>query len=328
MTTSESPSRYHWVVDVASAGRRLDHFLVEASELGSRSQISKLIAGGRVRVDGVAAKGGLSLRVGQRVEVEKPPPAVVTLEAEPIELGVVFEDESLLAIDKPAGLVVHPAPGHWSGTLVNALLHRWQGERRDLDPSRCGIVHRLDKDTSGLILVAKNLETHAALSQLFRRRTVRKEYTALVCGVPRRDRGEIDAPIGRHPVDRKRMAVRPGGRQSVTCYEVVERYLGAALVRALPRTGRTHQIRVHLASIGNPVLADPVYARGRRAPRVGLARQALHAERLHFTHPHTGAEMALHAPLPGDMSSAVATLRERAGDLRGGREVDNANPPD
>jgi 23S rRNA pseudouridine1911/1915/1917 synthase len=311
--------RHEWVIGDGEAKRRLDHFLVEAGLLGSRSQIRKLIAGGQVRVDGVVAKPGERLRVGQRVVAERPIARAETAAAEAIDLRVLYEDEFLLAVDKPAGLVVHPAPGNWSGTLVNALLHRWRDTPRDLDPERCGIVHRLDKDTSGVILVAKDLETHEAVSRLFRQREVRKQYAAIAYGSPRLDVGEIDAPIGRHRVDRKKMAVRRGGRHAITRYEVIERYRGAALLYLYPLTGRTHQIRVHLASIGHAILDDPVYARGRQF-RVELGRQALHAQRLHFTHPRTGEEVRLHAPWPADFARAVEELRSGRESRGGSRE--------
>lgn len=302
--------RLAWRVPPESAGCRLDRYLVETGALGSRSQIARIIAGGGVEVDERPAKAGQALRAGQRIEVQVPAPAdAITAVAEPIDLRVLFEDAYLIAIDKPAGLVVHPAPGHWSGTLVNALLHRWGGGRPGLDPERCGIVHRLDKDTSGVVLVAKDVETHEALARAFRRREVRKQYTALVYGVPRDERGEIDQPIGRHPSERKKMSVRSGGRAALTRYEVVERYRGAALLRLYPVTGRTHQIRVHLASIGHPVLADPLYARGRQEPRTDLRRQALHAERLRLAHPHSGEELRLHAPCPPDILAAIERLR-------------------
>lgn len=305
---SDDVARHEWVVGEDDVKRRLDHFLVEAGVLGSRSQIHKLIADGRVRIEGAATKPGERLRAGQRVTAERPPERLPKAEAEAIDIRILYEDDFLLAVDKPAGLVVHPAPGHWSGTLVNALLHRWSGGRPGLDPERCGIVHRLDKDTSGVILVAKDLATHEALSTLFQRREVLKQYTALVYGVPRFRSDEIDAPIGRHRADRKKMAVTSSGRHAVTRYEVAETYRGASLLRLYPVTGRTHQIRVHLASIGHPVVADPVYGRGRRLP-VEIGRQALHAERLHFEHPASGEELRLHSAWPGDIAKAVTELR-------------------
>ncbi len=312
------PTRHRWVVSSEQAKQRLDHFLAEVGVLGSRSQVRRLIDDGHVCVAGENVKAGMALREGQQVAVEVPQRPSSEIKAENIALSVVHEDDYLLVVDKPAGLVVHPGPGHPCGTLVNALLHRWGGERPGLDPERCGIVHRLDKDTSGVILVAKDMETHAALGALFRNREIGKQYTAVVCGAPHDDCGEIDAPIGRHPVDRKRMAVRAGGRNASSRYEVDERYRGAALLRVFPRTGRTHQIRVHLASIGHPVLADPVYSRGRRLAPRGLRRQALHAESLRFVHPRSGAELYVRAPWPADFASAVDFLRKDAVSTRRG----------
>lgn len=299
---------WEWVVEPAQAGDRVDRFLASTGALGTRSQIGKLIAEGRVRVDGELAKTGTRLKVGQRVIAETSPPPSLEVSGESIPLPILYEDDFLLVIDKPAGMVVHPAPGHRSGTLVNALLHRWGGQRSGLDPARCGIVHRLDKDTSGVILVAKDPVTHEALSKLFRGREVRKRYVAIVCGHPSSDRGEIEAPIGRHPTERKKMAVRAGGRRALTRYQVVERYRGAALLRLYPVTGRTHQIRVHLASIGCPVAGDTVYARGRKLT-VDLTRQALHAQVLRFVHPRTGEDVRFEAPLPDDMARAIEELR-------------------
>jgi 23S rRNA pseudouridine1911/1915/1917 synthase len=314
---SEPEERFEWTVAADQAGARLDHFLTGRGSLGSRSQVGRLIAAGRVRVDGRVVKAGAAMRVGQRILVERPPARISAVEAEPIEIDVVFEDEWLLAINKPAGLVVHPAPGNWSGTLVNALLHRWSGARHGLDPARCGIVHRLDKDTSGVLVVAKDVETHEALSRLFRRREVEKEYMALVWGRPRRAVGEIDEPIGRHPVHRKRMSVRRGGRAALTRYEIAERFDGASLLRLRPETGRTHQIRVHLAAIGHPILADPVYARGRCSPCLFLRRQALHARLLRFRHPHTDVPLSLQAPVPDDIARAIEELRAGAAQAGG-----------
>jgi 23S rRNA pseudouridine1911/1915/1917 synthase len=305
-----------WVVAAGEAGVRLDRFLAARQVLGTRSQVQRLIEAGRVLVDGRIAKGGTLVRAGQHVVAESPPPRPAQLQAEAIEIDVLFEDEWLLAIDKPAGLVVHPAPGHWSGTLVNALLHRWSGAPAGLDPARCGIVHRLDKDTSGVMLVAKDVATHAALAELFRARAVGKEYLALVHGVPRLTQGEIDEPIGRHPVHRKRMSVRRGGRVALTRYRVLERFSAAALVEARPQTGRTHQIRVHLAALGHPILADPVYARGRAPAAPSLRRQALHARSISFPHPRRDAPLTVEAPLPEDLQAALAELRAAGGRRR------------
>jgi 23S rRNA pseudouridine1911/1915/1917 synthase len=296
-------------VDARSARQRLDRYLAAQGAWGSRSQVQRLIAEGAVRVDGQAVKAGTVLRSGQTIDVQSSPsPGVPAgVEAEAIALAVLHEDEWLLVIDKPAGLVVHPAPGHWRGTLVSALLHHWRGPRPGLDPLRPGIVHRLDKDTSGVLIIAKDAATLAALGAQFRRREIEKQYLAFVWGRVRIQRGTISEPIGRNPVHRMRMAVRRGGREALTAYEVVERFGEVTLVRLFPKTGRTHQIRVHLAAIGHPIVGDAIYGRSRgRSGRVLLSRQALHAERITFTHPHTGARVAFTAPLPADL----AALRE------------------
>jgi 23S rRNA pseudouridine1911/1915/1917 synthase len=212
-------------------------------------------------------------------------------------------------INKPPGLVVHPAPGNWQGTLVSALLHRWQGRPSDLDPLRPGIVHRLDKDTSGVLLIAKDAGSLAEMARQFRSRIVTKEYVALVWGALRERRGEICQPIGRHPVHRKRMSVRAGGRVAVTRYEVLAQNPHASLVRVWPQTGRTHQIRVHLAALGHPVVGDSVYGgRMTQAAEIGISRQALHAASLTFQHPHSATPVCVTAPAPADLRSACDHL--------------------
>jgi 23S rRNA pseudouridine1911/1915/1917 synthase len=294
----------HFTVEGVNAGQRLDRCLAARKTWGSRSQVQRLVAAAQVYVDGQPAKAGMILRRGQEVVVEAtPPPRPANMvEPEPIPLVVLYEDEWLLVIDKPAGLVVHPAPGHWHGTLVNALLYHWHGARPGLDPTRPGIVHRLDKNTSGVLAIAKDPETLAALAAQFRLREVRKEYIAAVWGrMPRRS-GTIDAPIGRNPVHRQRMAVRPGGRVAQTRFEVIDRFASITFVRLFPTTGRTHQLRVHLAAIGHPIVGDSVYGRGRaREAGVHIARQALHAARLTFHHPRHGTELTCSASLPPDM---------------------------
>ena len=307
MTTD--PQNFEWQVEAESTGMRLDQFLTQRKVLGTRSQVQRLIESGGVRVGARAIKPGTTLRLGERVVVRRPPPPVLQAEAAPIELDVLYEDECLLAINKPAGLVVHPAPGHWQGTLVSALLHRWRTPPPGLDPARLGIVHRLDKDTSGVLLIAKTAAALAELGRQFHDREIDKQYLALVWGVPRRSRGTIDEPIGRHPVHRQRMAVRPRGRTAVTRYEVLEAWNDIALVRAHPETGRTHQIRVHMAALGHPLVADRLYARGRGSRDLGIARQALHAEAISFRHPATGAPMRIAAPLAPDFAAALAVLR-------------------
>ncbi len=304
--------RSEWVVGVNEARMRLDRFLTGRGELGTRSQVQRLIAAGLVRVEGRPVKAGTVLRAGEHVTLDRaiPGAGVSAVEAEAIALEVLYEDGHILVIDKPAGLVVHPAPGHWRGTLVNALLHRWPEKQGDLDPARMGIVHRLDKDTSGVLVVAKDTATLADLGRQFRRREVRKQYLALVWGGVQRAGGVIAEPIGRHPVQRKKMSVRARGREAITRYEVLERFAGFTLLRVHPETGRTHQIRVHLSALGHPIVGDPMYARGRRVrATVAMCRQALHAESISFRHPESGRPIAVSAPLPGDFAQTLASLR-------------------
>jgi 23S rRNA pseudouridine1911/1915/1917 synthase len=297
-------------VDRADARQRLDRFLAGVGTWGTRSQVHRLIADGGVRIDGVPAKPGAVLRCGQCVEVRPSRRAACAdVMPEAIPLNVLYEDDWLLIINKPPGLVVHPAPGHWQGTLVSALLHRWQSRPPDLDPLRPGIVHRLDKDTSGVLVIAKDAGTLAALGAQFRAREVSKEYLALAWGKLRERRGEIRRPIGRHPVQRKRMSVRAGGRDAVTRYEVVADTDGVSVVRVWPQTGRTHQIRVHLSALGHPVVGDALYGGGgARAAVLGMPRQALHAARIEFVHPHTGEPMCVSAELPDDLHSLLDRL--------------------
>lgn len=307
---AETHERFQWAIGVTEAGGRLDRFLTEREVLGTRSQIRHLVTGGLVRVDGKVAKAGILLRSGQEVVVLRPRRTASTIEPQDIALDILFEDATILAVNKPPGLVVHPAPGHSRGTLVNALLHHWKEPLPGLDPTRPGIVHRLDKDTSGVLLVAKDVVALAELGRQFRQREIRKCYVAIVWGCLQPPRGMIDLPIARHPVDRKRMAARARGREAVTRYEVLETLPGVSLVRAFPETGRTHQIRVHFAALGHPVVADRVYARGRGGNRLGLHRHALHAESIRFRHPVTREEMTLQAPLPEDLATAMRDARE------------------
>lgn len=307
---SNPAERFGWVVEGENAGVRLDRYLVTRGVLGTRSQIQQLIHAELVTVDGRAVKAGALLRAGQQVEVERPAVKPTTLIAQPISLSVLYEDDSLLVIDKPAGLVVHPAPGHGDGTLVNALAHRWQAVYTDLESVRMGLVHRLDKDTSGALLIAKNVSALEHLSAQFRRREVSKEYLAIVWGRFRQRTGTISGALARHPVHRQRMALRTHGRAAVTRYEV-DRELGrATLVRCFPETGRTHQIRVHLASAGHPILADRLYGGNRSAAGI-IGRQALHAATLSFDHPVTGLRIRAVAPIPADLIDAIDMLRQQ-----------------
>jgi 23S rRNA pseudouridine1911/1915/1917 synthase len=283
---------------------------VVAAEAGvTRAQAQRLIAQGSVLVDDrPRTKAGEKLRGGESVQVSIPPPQPAAPRPEALPLTVVYEDEHLLVVDKPAGMPVHPGPGHSGRTLVNALLAHCPDLPGIGGVQRPGIVHRLDKDTSGLIIVAKDDEAHAGLTRQLKERRVQKTYLALVEGRLSPKEALIDAPIGRDPNNRRRMMVRGvGGREAQTRYRVLEELPGYSLVEAAPVTGRTHQIRVHFASIGHPVAGDSVYGR-----RPGPApRQFLHAWRLRFTHPITGAELEFEAPLPADLAQALDVLRGR-----------------
>lgn len=291
-----------------AGGLRLDRFLAERAGLGlSRSRVQQLIRAGRVHVDGRPARASQPVRPGSTIAVELPPPEPVAAEPEAIPLDVVYEDEDLLVVNKPRGMVVHPAPGHRTGTLVNALLHHCRDLTGIGGALRPGIVHRLDRDTTGLLVVAKGEMAYRSLAAQLRRREVERRYLALVHGVPPPE-GTVDAPIGRDPRRRTRMAVVPGGRPARTHFRVREAFGDAfALLEVRLETGRTHQIRVHLSAIGHPVVGDPVYGPRRRWP--GLGGQALHAYRLEFTHPRTGQRMAFEVPPPPDMEALLQRLR-------------------
>jgi len=286
-------------------GERLDVFVARRLPGLSRAHARRLIDAGHVRVGGQRAKPALRLEPGQLVAVELPPPVEMRAVPQAIALDVIYEDAGLLAVNKPAGMTVHPGPGHPASTLVNAIL----AHCRDLSGVggvlRPGIVHRLDRDTSGVILVAKDDAAHHALARQLKERTVEKTYLALVEGTPKPPEGVIEAPLGRHPRHRQRVAVVAGGREAVTAYRVVERFAGMSLLEVRPKTGRTHQIRVHLAAIGHPIVGDRVY--GKPSPLV--ARQFLHAWRIAFAHPRTGERMELEAPLPADLQEALRRLR-------------------
>lgn len=304
-------------MEAAAAGTRLDAYLavqMEArSELGvTRSHLQKLISGGAVQVNGRQVKSSYKVAPGDSIIIRIPPPEPVRLEPQDLPLEIVFEDSDVIVINKPRGMVVHPAAGHGSGTLVNALLHHCSDLSGINDVLRPGIVHRLDKDTTGVMMAAKNDFAHAELAAQIKDRRARREYLALVRGRPSADSGLIDAPIGRHPADRKRMAVNIArGRPAVTHFRVLERFSEYSLLRCRLETGRTHQVRVHLASIGFPVAGDPVY--GPRRNPLGLEAQALHAVFLGFFHPRTRVWMEFEAPLPQDFERALEMLRNSAG---------------
>ncbi|HJO33377.1 MAG TPA: RluA family pseudouridine synthase [Anaerolineales bacterium] len=295
-------------------GERLDVALVGRLPIFSRAQIRRLVAQGSVTLNGVVPrKAGLTLRGNEKVTVRVPPPAPAAEKAEPIPLDIVYEDDDLMVIDKPPGMVVHPAAGHRSGTLVNAVLAHAPGMAGVGGERRPGIVHRLDKDTSGLIVVAKNDTTHRLLQAQFKQRTVEKRYLALVCGAPPSPTGRVEAAIGRDRKHRKRMAVFPSdsgkGRAATSTYRTMQSFRGYTLVEVRPLTGRTHQVRVHMAFLGCPLAGDALYG-GRRSGRAlaGLGRQFLHAAGLKLALPG-GAVREFGSPLPADLERAIAQLR-------------------
>ncbi len=305
------------------AGLRLDVYLAEAIEDASRSFVKKAIKDGRVRVNGdVVTRPSRNMAAGDRVEVDLPPPASIALDPEDIPLDVLFEDAEVLVINKPAGLVVHPAPGHPSGTLVNAVLHHCPDFLRPgEDPQRPGIVHRLDRDTSGVMLVAKTPRAFGSLALQAREHSFDRHYVALVRGEFKENNGRINASVGRSLTDRKKMTVTGvHAREAVTRFEVLERFGPASLLRLELETGRTHQIRVHLRFAGHPVLGDPVYgvtdfgawpvSIETRRVLEALHGQALHAEKLGFEHPVTGERLTFTSPPPDDFQNALRALRQ------------------
>jgi 23S rRNA pseudouridine1911/1915/1917 synthase len=322
------------IVDEAAAGRRLDAYLAESIPTVSRSRVRRGIDQKLALVNGAPQRASFRVTAGERIEITVPA-AAEGPQAEPIDLDVLYEDDAMVVINKPPGMVVHPAKGHWSGTLAAALVHRFETLSAVGGVARPGIVHRLDRDTSGVIAIAKTDAAHEALAAQFHDRQVAKEYMAIVAGRPDRDADRVVAAIGPHPTHREKMAIRedhPDSRPAETFFEVVERFPGFALVRAKPKTGRTHQIRLHLMQLRTPVLCDKLYG-GRTKITAGelrtitrrkcatgvpdaatlLNRQALHAYRLVIQHPVDGRTLAFEAPLPADMERMLAALRETHG---------------
>lgn len=294
-TTYPEFERYDWETEAEDEGKRLDKFLAEQGEW-SRTLLQKWIKEGYAWVDERQASASTRLKPGSVVTLWVPPPKKLELKPEPIPLEIVYEDDHLLVVNKPRGLVVHPAPGHASGTLVNALLYHCQTLSGINGVLRPGIVHRLDKDTSGLLVVAKSDPAHQGLAQQFKEQRVIRQYTALVHGLVMAERGKIEAPIGRDPHHRQKMAVRPAsGKPAVTRFEVQRRFQRHTLVRLRLETGRTHQIRVHMSYIGHPLVGDERY--GIRDPWTAQG-QMLHADTLGFVHPLTGQHLQFHASLP------------------------------
>ena len=294
------------------AGERADQFLARQLPELSRSAAQKLLEEGAVTLKGLPVKKNYKTAEGDELVISLPDPAEVDVVPQDIPLDVVYEDGDVIVVNKPVGMVVHPAAGHPDGTLVNALLYHCgkslSGINGELRP---GIVHRIDRDTSGLLIAAKNDFAHQALAEQLQDHSLYREYEAVCVGTLREDAGTVDAPIGRHPVERKKMAVdRKNGRPAVTHWQVLERYPGYTHIRCRLETGRTHQIRVHMASIGHPLLGDTVY--GAKKPVPGLAGQCLHARRLSFIHPRTGERVTVECPLPDYFTQVLARLARRA----------------
>ena len=295
---------------VDTAGERLDAFLAR-SELGlSRSAVQKLMEEGCVQLSGKPGRKNDRLNVGDVVEVTLPEPKAVDVAPTQMELDIVYEDEDVVVINKPKGLVVHPAAGHQDDTLVNGLLYAMGDSLSGINGElRPGIVHRIDKDTSGLLAVAKNDLAHTVLASQLKDHTMARTYEAIVCGNLKEDSGTVDAPIGRHPTDRKRMCVTErNSKPAVTHWEVVKRYRGYTHIRCHLETGRTHQIRVHMAHIGHPILGDTVY--GRKKPELGQDSQCLHAGALCFRHPRDGRPVMVFAPLPDYFRQVLEKLEK------------------
>ena len=298
-------------------GERVDVYLAQFTPVGpSRAYVQRLIARGLVQINGRPTKAAYRVAEGDEVWVGVPPPEQpADLKPEAIPLDIVYEDDHIVVVNKPRGMPVHPGVGNPTGTLVNALLARYPSLSGVAGVMRPGIVHRLDKDTTGLLVVAKTNDAHLGLTRQLKERTIQRIYWAIVRGQPGADEGLIDAPIGRHPTDRLRMAVVAGGRSAVTRFRVLERFGDYSLLQVKLETGRTHQIRVHMAYIGHPIAGDPVYGAGRGSKargELGLAAQALHARELAFAHPVTGEPMHFTAPLPKDMEQALERLREQS----------------
>jgi 23S rRNA pseudouridine1911/1915/1917 synthase len=308
-------------VGPADAGLRLDVYIARHIFDCTRSHAASLIRQGEIQVDGATVKPSHKTKIEEQITIHLPAPVPLDVVPEPMALDILFEDRHLIVINKPPGLVVHPAAGHATGTLVNGILHHCPALEGIGGQLRPGIVHRLDKDTSGAIAVAKTAPAMAGLSQQFKARRVRKKYLALVYGLPRDDSGAIDLPVGRHPVDRKKMStISPRGRDALTLWRVKQRYKAAALLEVRLETGRTHQIRVHCQSMGHPIIGDAVYGSPKKLTHLvkhdpsllwavkSVQRQMLHAFQLGITHPVSHQGLVFQAPLPGDMVSTIEVL--------------------
>lgn len=296
---------------VDRAGVRLDVYLSESVPEISRSYAVTLIADGLVLVNGVHVKQSSKTIIGAKITVDLPEPQMTHTLPENIPLDIVYEDSDLIVINKPQGMVVHPAPGHASGTLVNALLYYCKGQLSDINGIiRPGIIHRIDKDTSGLMIAVKNNDIHEKMAKMIAAHEIVRKYRCCVYGIVDSDKGTIDAPIGRSPSDRRRMVVTADGKPSVTHFEVVERFGRATDLSLILETGRTHQIRSHLAYIGYPAIGDPIYSPPKR-PKYGMVGQALHSKSLSFVHPTTGETISLEIDLPPYYIDLINQLRDQ-----------------
>ncbi|MCU6795730.1 RluA family pseudouridine synthase [Paenibacillus sp. WQ 127069] len=308
----ELENRKEWIAEAQDQGERVDKFVAEASDEDvSRSLVQQWIKDGHLKVNGAPVKANYKLSAGDQLELITPEPEELNLTAENIPLEVVYEDGDMIVINKPRGLVVHPAPGHYSGTLVNALLYHCQDLSGINGVMRPGIVHRIDKDTSGLLMAAKNDTAHQSLAAQLKEHTVVRKYLAVVHGNVTHEQGTVDAPIGRDPFDRKLYTVTErNSKKAVTHFAVLERYGDHTLLELRLETGRTHQIRVHMKFIGHPLVGDPAYgpSRGKGATMDG---QALHAAILGFTHPRTGEHLQFEAEIPADMQHLIHILKNR-----------------
>jgi len=288
---------------------RVDIFLAESFPEFSRSHYKTMILNGRVLINGRRIKPNYTVRMGDEISVESQPPKAVSVEAEDIPLDIVYEDKDIIVVNKARGMVVHPAPGNEAGTMVNALLLHAKDLSGINGELRPGIVHRIDKDTTGLIVVAKNDAAHVSLASQIEKKKAGRTYIALVHGGFSKDKGVVDAPIGRHRSDRKKMGIVPNGRKARTHYRVLKAYQGYTLLELKLETGRTHQIRVHMKHIGHPVACDPVY--GVKNERFSLNKQLLHASELKIIHPKTGKAMTFQAPMPEDFGNILKKLKEK-----------------
>ncbi len=311
-------SAFKILVEEPDSGKRLDLFVASRISDCSRSVAAILIRNGKIRVLGAAKKPGYRIKKGDEIRGLIPPPEPVLFKPEPIEIDILYDDEYLIVVNKPPGLVVHPAPGHYTGTLVNGLLYHFPELEGIGGELRYGIVHRLDKDTSGVLVVAKNAAAHHNLAGQFKSRKINKGYLALVHGEMKSDSGAVSLPIGRHPVDRKKMSTRSRkSRCAETLWRVRERFEGITLVELDLKTGRTHQIRVHFAAVNHPIIGDSVYGRRKVGKKVSfgknlfvaIPRHMLHAWCLGLTHPNTETAVSFEAPMPHDMEELIKALR-------------------